>query len=298
MTEAAAEPEIIPFADIALGEILGRGYYGLVYKALWGDLPIAVKQIKQGFEDKEFKREVKQLSKVSHENIIQLYGVSVHEKTVHLLIEYVEGGSLHNFLHAEWQPSYTLAHAISWALQIAEGVAYLHAMTPKAVIHRDIKPLNSLLGQRGLHVKICDFGTVVDMTSSMTNNRGTVLYMAPEVCRGRHYTELCDVHSWAMTLWEILSRRQPYENLLTPYMVIMDVITGQRPPLDQVMVECPEHIKCLIKDCWDMEPSSRHSMRHIVTVLREFMAINEDKLKPLDYVFRNQTVLPIEHKDS
>ncbi|EDW23738.1 GL23779 [Drosophila persimilis] len=293
MTDSATVPEIIPFEDIALGEILGRGYYGQVYKAVWGDLSIAVKRIKEGFEDKEFKREVNQLSKISHENIIKLYGVSIHERTVHLLIEYVDGGSLHNFLHAEWKPSYTLAHAINWGLQIAKGVAYLHAMKPKAVIHRDIKALNSLLGQRGLHLKICDFGTVVDMTNSMSTDRGTALYMAPEVCRGKHYTEKCDVHSWAMTLWEILSRRQPYGNLITHYQVTMAVITGERPPLDQVRVDCPEHIKLLMRDCWDMDPSRRHSMQDVVTVLKEFITNNENQLKPLEYVFRNQEVLPL-----
>ena len=54
-------------------------------------------------------------------------------------------------------------------------------MKPKPLIHRDLKPLNLLLTNKGRHLKICDFGTVADQATKMTNNRGTVVYMAPEV---------------------------------------------------------------------------------------------------------------------
>lgn len=94
-------------------------------------------------------------------------------------MEYAEGGSLYNVLHGCPKISYTAAHAMSWALQCAEGVAYLHAMRPKPLIHRDLKPPNLLLVDQGRQLKICDFGTVTDKATMMTNNMGSAAWMAP-----------------------------------------------------------------------------------------------------------------------
>lgn len=68
---------------------------------------------------------------------------------------------------------------MSWARQCAEGVAYLHGMQPAPLIHRDLKPLNLLLVDQGRVLKICDFGTVVDKQTLMTNNKGSAAWMAP-----------------------------------------------------------------------------------------------------------------------
>lgn len=63
-----------------------------------------------------------------------------------------------------------------------QGVAYLHAMKPKPLIHRDLKPPNLLLVGGGQRLKICDFGTAADKATYMTNNKGSAAWMAPEVC--------------------------------------------------------------------------------------------------------------------
>lgn len=98
-------------------------------------------------------------------------------------MEYAEGGSLYNVLHGCPRISYTASNAMSWARQCAEGVAYLHAMRPKPLIHRDLKPPNLLLVDEGRVLKICDFGTVTDKATLMTNNMGSAAWMAP----GEHF---------------------------------------------------------------------------------------------------------------
>lgn len=86
-------------------------------------------------------------------------------------------------LHGRPAPRYAAGHAISWALQCARGVEYLHNMKPP-LIHRDLKPPNLLLVSSGTVLKICDFGTACDKKTYMTNNKGSAAWMAPEVFEG------------------------------------------------------------------------------------------------------------------
>ena len=73
---------------------------------------------------------------------------------------------------------------MNWALQCARGVAYLHDMKPRALVHRDLKPPNLLLMMEGRVLKICDFGTACDIRTHMTNSQGSAAWMAPEVFEG------------------------------------------------------------------------------------------------------------------
>ncbi|KAH8381845.1 hypothetical protein KR009_000632, partial [Drosophila setifemur] len=262
--------------------VIGSGFFGRVYKAQWRQSQIAVKMIRVGCEDTGITREVNQLSKASHKNIIKLYGVSQHDDLFYLMVEYLEGGSLSSYLHADWKPKYTLAHALNWAWQIAQGVAYLHAMKPKAVIHRDIKPGNVLLGDKGRILKICDFGTVVDITLSMSAS-GTCSYKAPEVFDG-FFTEKCDVHSWAITLWEILSRKVPFAEIDTVYEINLTICGGVRPKIEDVMNGCPDDIISLMIASWTTDPRGRFSMKLIATILEEFVS-KSGPIEPLEYIF-------------
>uniref|UniRef100_A0A6P4EMJ2 Mitogen-activated protein kinase kinase kinase 7 n=1 Tax=Drosophila rhopaloa TaxID=1041015 RepID=A0A6P4EMJ2_DRORH len=276
-----AAVDLIPFEEFKLGKIIGSGSFSSVFKADWKNLAIAVKRIRLGYEDNKIDREIIQLSRVSHENLIQFYGVSKHDDRFFLLMEYVDGGSLHNFLYADSQPSYSLAHAFNWSLQIAQGLAYLHAMKPKAVIHRDIKPHNALLGQRGLSLKICDFGTVIDQTLSMSE-AGTSRYLAPEVLNGDRYNEKCDVYSWAFTFWEILSRKMPLDEIdgTNTWNLKMAITGGERPSLNDVMAGCPEDFVSIIAACWNMDPKLRLSMELVAYIMNKFV-IDAGPIQPL-----------------
>ncbi|KAJ9585674.1 hypothetical protein L9F63_002464, partial [Diploptera punctata] len=272
--------EEIDYNEIEKIEVVGKGSFGVVWKGKWRDTYVAVKHIDSEAEKKAFAVEVRQLSRVSHPNIVKLYGACT-QNPVCLVMEYAEGGSLYNVLHCRPLPRYTAGHAISWALQCAQGVAYLHNMKPKALIHRDLKPPNLLLIMGGTVLKICDFGTACDKKTYMTNNKGSAAWMAPEVFEGSNYTEKCDVFSWGIILWEVLSRRKPFDDIGgSAFRIMWAVHTGERPPL---INGCPKPIEQLMTRCWDKVPSNRPSMDEVVSIMNLIFPFFSGHDEPVQY---------------
>ncbi|XP_059745724.1 mitogen-activated protein kinase kinase kinase 7 isoform X3 [Bos taurus] len=298
--------EEIDYKEIEVEEVVGRGAFGVVCKAKWRAKDVAIKQIESESERKAFIVELRQLSRVNHPNIVKLYGACLNP--VCLVMEYAEGGSLYNesqkeivkkrnlpkiknllktrgyniMLHgAEPLPYYTAAHAMSWCLQCSQGVAYLHSMQPKALIHRDLKPPNLLLVAGGTVLKICDFGTACDIQTHMTNNKGSAAWMAPEVFEGSNYSEKCDVFSWGIILWEVITRRKPFDEIGGPaFRIMWAVHNGTRPPL---IKNLPKPIESLMTRCWSKDPSQRPSMEEIVKIMTHLMRYFPGADEPLQY---------------
>ncbi|XP_070843148.1 mitogen-activated protein kinase kinase kinase 7 isoform X1 [Chaetodon trifascialis] len=275
--------EEINYEDIEVEEVVGRGAFGVVCKAKWKGKDVAIKTIESESERKAFIVELRQLSRVNHPNIVKLYG-SCHSP-VCLVMEYAEGGSLYNVLHgAEPLPYYTASHAMSWCFQCSQGVAYLHGMKPKALIHRDLKPPNLLLVAGGTVLKICDFGTACDIQTHMTNNKGSAAWMAPEVFEGSNYSEKCDVFSWGIILWEVITRRKPFDEIGGPaFRIMWAVHNGTRPPL---IKNLPKPIESLMTRCWSKDPSQRPSMEEIVKIMTHLMKYFPGYDEPLQYPYQ------------
>uniref|UniRef100_A0A665VGU9 Mitogen-activated protein kinase kinase kinase 7 n=1 Tax=Echeneis naucrates TaxID=173247 RepID=A0A665VGU9_ECHNA len=275
--------EEINYEHIEVEEVVGRGAFGVVCKAKWKGKDVAIKTIESESERKAFIVELRQLSRVNHPNIVKLYGSC--NSPVCLVMEYAEGGSLYNVLHgAEPLPYYTASHAMSWCLQCSQGVAYLHGMKPKALIHRDLKPPNLLLVAGGTVLKICDFGTACDIQTHMTNNKGSAAWMAPEVFEGSNYSEKCDVFSWGIILWEVITRRKPFDEIGGPaFRIMWAVHNGTRPPL---IKNLPKPIESLMTRCWSKDPSQRPSMEEIVKIMTHLMRYFPESDEPLQYPYQ------------
>nr|XP_020454948.1 mitogen-activated protein kinase kinase kinase 7-like [Monopterus albus] len=272
--------EDIQREDIHVEAAVGRGTFGVVFKAKWKGKDVAIKTIESENERNAFLVELRQLSRVNHPNIVKLYGSC--DNPVCLVMEYAECGSLYNLLHsADPQAHYTASHAMSWCLQCAQGVAYLHAMKPKALIHRDLKPPNLLLVARGTVLKICDFGTACDIQTYMTNNKGSAAWMAPEVFEGSNYSEKCDVFSWGIILWEVITRKKPFDEIGgSAFCIMWAVHRGTRPPL---IKDLPKPIEILMTRCWAKEPSQRPSMEEVQKTMRHLMKYFPGSDEPLKF---------------
>lgn len=109
----------IDFNALDLGEVLGEGSFGKLKKARFNNKDVAVKELYTQ-NPEALKREIKNLMRASHNNIIFLYGVAVNDGVHFLVTDYAEGGSLFNFLHVGQKPDYRLDHAINWSYQCVE----------------------------------------------------------------------------------------------------------------------------------------------------------------------------------
>jgi len=287
--------EEIRFQELEKGILLGKGSFGTVYRATWhskdGPRDVAIKHFETEGEKEEFNIERKQLARVKHPNIIQMYGACRYPYVL-LVMEFAECGSLYKVLHqSKPAPEYNAGHAISWCLQCAKGVAYLHNLKPKPLIHRDLKSPNLLLVNHGLTLKICDFGTACDKSTIMTNNKGSAAWMAPEVFEGTTYSEKVDVFSWGIILWEVLARRLPFEEIGgNDLRVLWAIHTDQRPPM---IKGCPPCLEYLMTTCWSKDISVRPAMDQVVremTHLSQFFPGSHEPIKFLETDFDHETV--------
>nr|TKS11849.1 hypothetical protein D5086_0000068700 [Populus alba] len=208
-------------------KLLGRGGFGLVYKAvLEDDSSIAVKKLDCATDDaqREFENEVGLLSKFQHPNIISIVGYSVHEEMGFIIYELMPNGSLEDLLHGTSRGSSLNWHVrLKIALDTARGLEYLHEFCKPAVIHRDLKSSNILL-DANFNAKLSDFGLAVADSSHNKNKlklSGTVGYVAPEYLLDE---KLAPAHCQSIVTWAMpqLTNRAVLPTIVDP--VIRDLV--------------------------------------------------------------------------
>lgn len=199
--------------------IIGDGSFGLVYRAqLSNGVTVAIKKLDpdafQGF--REFRAEMETLGRLRHPNIVKMLGYCVSGPDRVLIYEYVERGSLDQWIH-DTTSSFPRS-SLSWEMRvkvvrgIANGLAYLHGLQAP-IIHRDIKASNILLDSN-FEVHIADFGLARCIQDSHTHVStqvaGTMGYMPPEYREGNTAaTFMADVYSFGILMLEIATQRRP-----------------------------------------------------------------------------------------
>ncbi|KAF2315316.1 hypothetical protein GH714_038812 [Hevea brasiliensis] len=189
--------------------LIGEGAYGEVYLVKWRGTEVAAKTIRSSIASNQkvkhtFLKELGLWQKLRHPNIVQFLGVLKHSDRLIFLTEYLRNGSLYDILKKKGRlDSQT---AVSYALDIARGMNYLHQHKPHAIIHRDLTPRNVLQDESG-HLKVTDFGLSKiaqekDAGYKMTGGTGSYRYMAPEVYRRESYGKSVDVFSFALIVHE------------------------------------------------------------------------------------------------
>ncbi|KAG0569169.1 hypothetical protein KC19_6G070600 [Ceratodon purpureus] len=274
---------------------LGKGASATVYGWTWLGAELVVKTF-YGEDNEDFSKEVLVLKELSHLNIITFFCFAKGHSTCSIVMEKMDE-DLHSLIQRRKEsrgpnePPFHLLEAMDIMLQIGGGMQYLHE---SRIAHRDLKSLNVLVKCvkaasdweiEYVRAKVADFGMsktkLKSMTfSNQTPNMGTTRWIAPELIKladaeskeemsecettVEKYPLKCDIYSFAMVGYEILTGKIPFPNISNPKEVKRLVLKGERPQLPD---RCPTRLKNLIKRCWSEDPQKRPAFGDICTEL-------------------------------
>lgn len=235
LAESLVYPDLFPpkhwhLGMFEIGKPLGRGRFGRVY---------LVKERSSGFicalkvlykheltDDKsreQVRREIEIQSRLTHPNILRLFGHFHDRRRIFLILECAGGGELYKHLRKEQQ--FSEQKAAKYIVQTTAALEYLHK---KRIMHRDIKPENILLGVHG-EAMISDFGWSVHASDHRRKTIcGTLDYMPPEMLAsssaGNFYDEKIDLWSLGVLMYELLVGNAPFED--TPIVTKKRIVKG------------------------------------------------------------------------
>jgi len=251
---------------------IGEGSVSRVWHTWWKEQMVATKVLKHELmhypeAHRSFMQEAYAFEQLDHPSICKFYGKFVCEGAPALVLEYMAGGNLYDYLHCRGrtpcnvQPADELSRL---ALEVAAGIEYRHSV---GLMHRDIKSTNILLDDQR-HAKISDFGisTRADLPEH-TAETGTYRFMAPEVITQQKYDNKCDVFSFGMLLWEMMHQDIPLRGQHQLQAAYSVAILKRRPG-----IELRKPLKCfadVITACWEELPADRPTMEQVVHQLSE-----------------------------
>lgn len=162
------------------------------------------------------------------------------------------------------------------------------------VIHRDLKSKNVVIVGDDYTLKLCDFGASRYLTQTATMTMvGTFPWMAPELIQGKKSNDLCDVYSFGVLLWEMLTREVPFKGMEGFQVAWMVVEKRQRPVLPE---KAPEEIKELISTCWAHDPKDRKDFKQIILDL-EKMELDQELMDETNSFMGNKEDWEEEYED-
>ncbi|GBB97026.1 hypothetical protein RclHR1_00290024 [Rhizophagus clarus] len=279
--------EWIPFEQFDDIERIGKGGFAIVYSAIWKDGPlnyckdkndwirdsnkkIALKCLEnsQNITD-EFLNEVRAYSINSFDKILKVYGISQHPDTKDYIIvlQYAEGRNFNYWLNNN-------SKYFNWLIKlrvlsnIINGLKEIHQ---KQMVHRDFHIGNILF--KDVHLFTSNYISDMGLCGEIGNIDeeciyGVMPYIAPEVLRGKPYTQAADIYSFGMIMYFVATERQPFSSCAHDHHLALDICKGIRPEIYE-----PEAPKCyinLMKRCWDSNPDNRPNAAEIEKLIISF----------------------------
>ena len=259
-------------------EKIGEGGMSEVYKAKCNKLNrfVAVKILKKQFADNEdislkFKREATAIANLSDTNIVNVLDVGTQDDMDYIVMEYVSGKTLKEFINFNGKLNYNTA--IKIALQIAKALDCAHRNN---IIHRDIKPQNILVTESG-EVKVTDFGIAKSTDSQTITNTTSIIgsahYLSPEQAKGTYIDFRSDIYSFGIVLYEMVTGRLPFEGD-SPVTVALKHLQEEPVPPKNINPAIPDSLNKLILKAMQKEPIKRY--QNAKEIIQDLQKIQEN----------------------
>ncbi len=262
--------------------LLGKGGMGNAYLADTLCPPymrLVIKELNPslaGFDDPEqagelFKKEAEFMKRFSHDGIPKIFDFFKENHKDYLVIEYIDGQTLEEILKSVPE-SVTVEKSISWAIEIADIMDYLHNSFEFPIVYRDIKPANIMITQMG-RVKIIDFGIAryYNPDKSVDTFRlGSPGYAPPELYKGQvQSSPQSDIYSLGVLLFQMLTKYDPAES---PF---------KFPPMKSLYPDIPETLEKIVLKSIEIQPLNRYlSMKDFKEALMNYRGVKVPAIKP------------------
>ncbi len=244
-------------------ETIGGGGMANVYLArdIILDRDVAIKVLRMDYADDEefiarFDREAQSATSLSHPNIVSIYDVGEEDQILFMVMEYVDGMTLKEYIQ-HYAPL-DVQEALDIMKQIADAIAHAHA---NEIVHRDIKPQNILINTYG-QAKVTDFGIAVALSATaltQTNSiLGSVHYLSPEQARGGMATKKSDVYSLGIVLFELLTGRLPFSGQ-TPVSIALKHLQDDTPSVKRFNPNVPQSVENIVLRATAKDPFHRYA---------------------------------------
>jgi serine/threonine protein kinase len=270
-----------------LGEKIGKGGSGEVHQALnleTGEV-VAVKTMKQNTDVKQsevdaLQTEVELLKKLVHPNIVKYIDSIRINDELHIVLEYMENGSLRSL--CDKFDGFSESLVAIYVTQVLNGLVFLHS---QGVLHRDVKGANILTTKDG-SVKLADFGVAMTISddASSSNQVDTVVgspyWMAPEIIEMQGPTAACDIWSLGCTIIELLTGKPPYMEL-DPMAALFRIVQDDHPPLPQGTSEALQNF---LLQCFEKNPTSRSKATELIE--HQWLRNPQSHIKRTEYLLR------------
>lgn len=266
--------------DFVVEKQIGQGTFATVYKVLHQNTPYALKSIhlrknpKPEEEDIKFNiimREVSIMYALQRRNvphIPQIYLFQLSETECSILMTLFAKGCYQDAFINNQENTITLKQQLIILKEFLEAISYIFRA---GYFHKDIKPQNLLLDEN-LHCSVGDFGLSNKISNVESGVVGTVLYLSPELLRKdlekkkAKVTEKTESYSVGLTIWAVLSRREPFTVITSPVHLLDELESGLR---EEIPAEWLKPIKSMLNRCFDRSPENRPGFGEMLGVVNQ-----------------------------
>jgi len=269
----------IDYKEIEIGVELGRGAFGVVYRARWRNADCVVKQMHQDLASdhvalNNFLREAHNMKNLRpHPNVCDLLGVCTKpEFPVCIVTELLSEGSLVDLFN-NGKITIDAGLAVTIAKDIASGMSHLHK---ENILHCDLAARNLLVSLKGKDqyvVKVADFGLSHISESDNYNLKAEakfpIRWSAPELMTRAQVSKASDVWSFGVVIWEIIEWEKPYHQIASNNEVMKQVCNEGLRLERPTRIEIADKLWEIMKSCWATEPKNRPSFQDLYKTLGE-----------------------------